>query len=320
MKKNKLIAAILCAALLLWGCAEDKAEQFADRTEQFAAITEEETVISSENTVPEIRQSFGQLECLYYNEKEFGAFDGMSRVYETDGELMCMTVPHHLLAGNMISSAFRTAAERESTDTVVIVAPIHEPRGDDIVTSLADWITPFGVTENDREISELFAERLGAAYDNDMLETDHSASGLIPFAARFFPDAKISCLLVAGRADKDIPRQLSELLCEISAEKNCLFVFSSDFSHYLEPHDADRMDTETRRAVFDGDTAAIAAMTNDNTDSPPTVETFVRLSSLLGCTVSELDHGNSMTVTHLSYTMANFPEGVTSYFIFGAVR
>lgn len=314
MKNKKMTAVILCTVLLMWGCAENEGEQ------SDTCIADESSVLS-ETVLTESKQSFGQLECLYYNEKEFGAFDGMNRTYETGGQLMCATVPHHLLAGEMISSAFRTAAEtRESTDTVVIVAPIHEPKGNDIITSLADWNTPFGVLENDRELSELFSSRLGAAYDDSMLETDHSASGLIPFAAGFFPNAQIACVLISGQADDDIPRQLSELLNEISAEKNCFFVFSTDFSHYLEPHDADRMDECTRRAVFDCDTAAIAAMTNDNTDSPPTVETFVRLSALLDCNVSELDHGNSMTVSGLPYSKAAYPEGVTSYFVFGAVK
>ena len=314
MKSKKMTAVILCTALMLWGCGENDAEQNSP-------LPSEEMPVSAETGETGKQQSFGRLECLYYDEKEFGAYDGMSRTYETGGELLCATVPHHLLAGEMISSAFRTAAEtRESTDTVVIVAPIHQPRGNAVITSPADWNTPFGVLETDRELTELFASSLGAAYDDNMLMTDHSASGLIPYAAAFFPDSRIACVLISGQADKDIPRQLSELLYEISAEKDCFFLFSTDFSHYLEPHDTDRMDDRTRIAVLGGDTSAIAEMTNDNTDSPPTLETFVRLSALLDSTVTELDHGNSMTVSRLPYSKTGYPEGVTSYFVFGAVK
>lgn len=312
MNIRKVISSIFSAVLLLSGCAE------SDNISVSQSCTEstEASVNASDESASE---SFGQLECLYYSERDFGVFDSMSSPYDIDGELMCVTVPHHLLAGKMISSAFKTAAAtRENIETAVIVAPIHEPQGDDVCTTLSDWNTPFGALENDRELSVRFSAELGAAYDDRMLQTDHSASGLIPFVRCYFPGAKVSCLLVSGQADSDIPRRISELLCEISEEKDCFFIFSTDFSHYLEPHEAERMDEETCRAVLERDITAISAMTNDNTDSPPTLEAFVRLSELSGCRTVQLDHGNSLSVSGVPYGSSTYPDGVTSYFVFGA--
>ena len=111
-------------------------------------------------------------------------------------------------------------------------------------------------------------------------------------------------------------KQMSKLLSEISREKKCLFVFSVDFSHYLEPNETDRRDMETRKAVLSGDLDSINRMTDANVDSYRCLGAFVRLCEGLGGEIRELDHSNSMEITDIPYDKVTYSEGLTSYFIF----
>ena len=98
--------------------------------------------------------------------------------------------------------------------------------------------------------------------------------------------------------------------------KNCLFVFSIDFSTYLTPQEADIHDGETLEAVLSGDTATIERMTDDNVDSPYCLSTYVRLTEMLDGEITAADNSNTAKVREIPYSGSLFPEGVTSYFVY----
>lgn len=261
------------------------------------------------------------LECRYYDEIQMAKFDEISAPYEVSGELLAGVVTHHLLAGRMIASFFKTAARAE-IETVVIIAPMHYPNEvqGDVITALKGWQTPLGEVECDRKISGLFKERLGAAENDEMVEFDHSASTFLPFIGKYLPGAKVSCLLISGRAERRIPESVAELLYEISCEKECLFLFSADFAHYLTPEETAEKDEETLAAIMSGDVSSLEIMGDDHTDTPRCVCAFIRLMEMAGGCITELDHSESSRESGLPFDRGNFPEGVTSYFILGGEK
>ncbi|MDE6593171.1 MAG: AmmeMemoRadiSam system protein B, partial [Oscillospiraceae bacterium] len=186
----------------------------------------------------------------------------------------------------------------------------------DLITSTTNWATDFGEVPCDTDITEKFLTDLSAGIDDEMLSYDHSASTFIPFVKYYLPNAKVSCLLISGRAEKQVPEKAANLLYDISREKNCLFLFSADFSHYLDPDTALRKDVETLAAITARDTAAIEHMNDDHTDTPRCLCTFILLMDLMEADITSLDRSDSAEQADLPYNHATFPEGVTSYFIF----
>lgn len=299
---------IILTAVLLSACRQENEEAYttAEALSETMEVQTEQTNIRTET-----------LGCNYYNEKDFNVYVSRAEQYEAEGEILCGTIPHHLTAGHMAAGFFKTAAiNRSETETVVIVSTLHYPAKAPLITSSLDWSTPFGKLSADKAITDRFVAELGAGEDSKTVQYDHSASAVIPFVKYFFPEAKTACLLVGSSADKDISEDISKLLTEISQEKKCLFVFSVDFSHYLEPNETDRRDMETRSAVLSGDIESINKMTDANVDSYRCLGAFVRLCKALDCEIGELDHSNSLEISDIPYDKVIYGEGLTSYFIF----
>lgn len=315
LSKKILTVLLLISCFMSVGCNSDL------KAEQKAQISAPDSS-SNESVIVGGQQSNSLLECNFYDEREFNLFDIQSKPYDVENEIWCGVVPHHLLAGKMIASFFKTASEKRQNEieTVIIIAPIHEPKNNTICTTLSDWKAPTGTLVTDKDLSEEFVTKLGATKDDEMLQSDHSASALIPFVKYYFPSASVACLLVSRTADADTPKCVSELLSEFSKEKNCLFVFSVDFSHYLNPDEAEKHDDETLKAVKDDDLESISKMSNSNMDSPYCVSTFLRLNDISDGQVKLLDHSNSFKILGLPYTHPSFKDGVTSYFIFAGIK
>ncbi len=316
----KRLYCLIITLTLLCGCSSASHSSETDISSVPVTIsvkkeqTEEQTALSKVKS-----SSCPLLECDYYIEKDFMSYISQPSEYSFDGEISCGIVPHHLTAGNMIAGFFDTAAtSQQNTDTVIIIATKHYSGVSSLCTTYSGWQTPFGTLENDTEISARFIDELSASESSDMLELDHSASGLIPFVKYYFPNAKVSTLLVEFSADEDTPERLSELLAQICTEKDCLVIFSIDFSHYLVPELTHMHDEETRSLIEAADYEKIAALTDDNVDSPLCLNTFLMLSSALGKTPTELDHSNSMLISQISYTEKSYPDGITSYFIYAS--
>lgn len=318
-KKNVFISAVLSLSLIMTGCSGAEVNEEITSIQTAApSVTGQDVQTYKPVTAAPTKKSL--LECRFFMEEDFYEDVMPLNTYETDGTIICATIPHHLLAGDMIASVFRTAVAQRDIDTVVIVSPIHEPEGFSVCTSLLSWDTPFGVLETDQELSQRFIDRLGAEASDYMVQKDHSASSIIPYVKYFLPEAKTACVLMSKGAHESFPSALSEILAEYESKKNCLFLFATDFSHYLQPYQADEMDEQTRMAVFSKDYHTISAMTNSHVDSPHSLETFVRLSERLSLPVNELDSSNTLHKTGNTYDPAFFPEGVTSYLVFAGCR
>ena len=140
----------------------------------------------------------------------------------------------------------------------------------------------------------------------------------MPYVKYYFPDAQTAFLLVDRKADKDTPEKLAELFKQISQEKECLFLFSADFSHYLEPDETERHDLETLEAVMSKQYEKVASMTDDNVDSPHVLGTFMKLGDICGREYILLERSNSLIMSRLPYSRPELREGLTSYFVFAA--
>ncbi|MBQ2823485.1 MAG: AmmeMemoRadiSam system protein B [Oscillospiraceae bacterium] len=308
----KKITALFCCGIILsaaGGCSVEDVNENTVQSETVSAVNEASSSVKEEK----------MLHCTYYDFHNFNLHLSSAVTYDTDEEILCGTIPHHLLAGNLIAGFMHTAAlSREKTDTVVIAATMHFTENSPLCTSYLDWDTPFGTLECDESITSRFEQTMGAVTDDDMAELDHGISALIPYVKYYFPDSEIAFLLIDNRASKNTPDTLSDLFTEIASEKDCLFLFSADFSHYLEPHETELHDKQTLEAVMSWDFDTVASMTDSNVDSPYVLGTFMHLAEKTGREITMLDHSNSLILSGIPYSPSLFGEGLTSYYVFAS--
>lgn len=314
---RRCICCICCGVLTLSAACGCKKNAQIETVTSENIVTENFTTkhFVTEKVIPQSKP----LPTSYYDRNSFSLHISAAKDYGAEGEIFCGTVPHHLLAGRLIASFLQTASSsRAQTDTVVVTATMHFTENNPICTSLCDWETPFGKLECDTELTETLIAETKAVCDDDMAAFDHGISALVPYIKYYFPNSKIAFILVDERADKDIPRKLAELYSSI--DKECLFLFSADFSHYLSAHETEQHDLETIEAVANRDYEKVAAMTDDNVDSPYVLCTFMRLAEKVNAEPILFDRSNSMLISGVPYNENTYPDGLTSYLVYGAEK
>jgi len=332
---KKLIFVVLIC-LVLNGCKSDIIDEISEPDVGGAVLSAPPESAAPETTpslraTPPTEGNFAEpfrrparlLNCEFHEQREFDIFVSRAEIYDIQGNsgIISGVIPHHLLAGRLIAGFFKTVSvTRPDVETVIIVAPIHDAEGIVVATTLSDWAAPFGVLENEQGFSERFVDVLDAEICDDTVEKDHSASSLVPFIKYYFPEASVAVLLVEANAPRDFSERASALLARFAEEKNCLFVFSVDFSHYLGPEQIYERDEESRLAILEADTEKIARMTNANVDSPKSILAFLGLNELLSLELYELDNTNSLEISGVAYPHPIYDEGLTSYFVFAGVE
>ncbi len=214
-----------------------------------------------------------QLDCLYFEAGDFSAHTARAKTYEAK-MLSAGVVPHHLLAGELIASFFKTAAQTgERYDTVILLGPNHQGEGADVSTTACSWMTEFGTVECDEDaVSEIMAcKTLEARINDDILQNDHAVSSLVPYIKYYLPDVKVAAMLLTRQVTLEQSEDIALLLNSIAQNKKCLVVGSIDFSHGLPIEEAKIRDEDTQKAILDNDLERIKRMPNENLDSPETL-------------------------------------------------
>jgi AmmeMemoRadiSam system protein B len=190
-----------------------------------------------------------------------------------------ISVPHHLLAADLIARGFWFAAGN-NYDRVIILSPDHFNRSRrPLATTRRDSETSFGRLRNDRTATDLLLADTNLFDDLDALEKEHGISALTPFVKYFFPDAAIVPIAISYRASRaDWDRALT--LLEAIAGPNVLVVQSTDFSHYLSADVARQRDQETLNIIAANDLeAAVRLVQPDHLDSKAAQYLQMRLQS-----------------------------------------
>jgi AmmeMemoRadiSam system protein B len=169
-----------------------------------------------------------------------------------------LTVPHHLLAADLIARGFALASGQDY-QRIIILSPDHFSRS----------ATPFAVAGRDfQTVMGKVTIDAGAAArlrDNPLVSAsnlfshEHGVRALLPFVAHYFPRARVVAVALhrdSGPAQWEaLARSLAPLL-----GPGTLVVQSTDFSHYLPWEQARRYDQETLRVLSAGDPAGAAGL------------------------------------------------------------
>ncbi len=160
-----------------------------------------------------------------------------------------ITVPHHLLAAEVMARGF-WAASGAGYDRVILIGPDHfHAAPGRFATTLGNFDTVFGSLQNDvaatRELlkrSDLFQSLPGSA------SHEHGWHALTPFIRYFWPDAKIVPILAAVNTRKGDWKAAADAILPIIGP-NTLVVQSTDYSHYLTLPMAVQRDQESMAVI-----------------------------------------------------------------------
>ena len=155
-----------------------------------------------------------------------------------------ITVPHHLLAADLIARGFRCAAGG-NYERIILLSPDHFRRSRlPFATTSGTFETVFGEVKCDEAAVNLLLARCPKIAASSLFGKEHGIHAVLPFIAKFFPQAKLLPVVLRVDSQRDDWLSLCEALAPLIDAKT-LIVQSTDFSHYLRASEARRRDQQT---------------------------------------------------------------------------
>lgn len=175
-----------------------------------------------------------------------------------DGLVTGITVPHHLLARDLIADAFRFASGAHPRQ-VLLLSPDHFfLGGTDVSVAERDFDTVFGVLRADREGARAL-EALPSVRAQDFFYREHGVQAELPFIKRHFPDAAVLAVAFKESTPKAALDEVVAVLEKV-LDPDALVVQSTDFSHYLTAAEADARDRQTVAVLQRGEPEDVLAL------------------------------------------------------------
>jgi AmmeMemoRadiSam system protein B len=178
-----------------------------------------------------------------------------------------ITVPHHLIAADLIARAFQMV-DASRIDTVVLLFPDHFRRSRlPFTTTRRAFDTVFGRIEVGQDAVRRLLQSDRLVDESDLFESDHGIGAILPFVRHYLPSARLLPIAVSIRSQKDDWDALAAILKNELGPRT-LIVQSTDFSHYLPLHEAVRRDQEVLNLLAADELAGIARLQQpSHTDS-----------------------------------------------------
>ena len=207
----------------------------------------------------------------------------------SDGPITGVTVPHHILAADLIARGLR-AASAQKVDQIILIGPDH-------FRSLG---TPFGVltapldtamgTIKTGPLADKLAREPDLFSDVGSAPREHAIHAVTPFIAALFPDVPVTAIITAT-ASRPADWEAAIGLIAPHLTDRVLIVQSTDYSHFLPRDIAVQRDMETLGVIVANDPQAVLDLGQPaHTDSKASQYLQMRLQELMG--------GQPMVVAH----------------------
>jgi AmmeMemoRadiSam system protein B len=171
-----------------------------------------------------------------------------------------LTVPHHLLAADLLAGAC-ARVQGQDYRRIVILSPDHFSRSrSPFAVTRRDFDTALGgLTTDRRVVGRLLANPLVS--ESALFSHEHGIQALLPFIAHYFPRALIVPIVIRQSSQPADWEALAQTLAPLLTPET-LLVQSTDFSHYLPPAEARRRDQETLRVLSIGSPREVLSLTS----------------------------------------------------------
>lgn len=170
-----------------------------------------------------------------------------------------ITVPHHLLAANLIARGYWAASAGHYT-RIILISPDHFRKVSKAFgTTREDLKSVLGVVPSDRAGVDVVAADAALVQMLPGVDYEHGVMAEAPFIAHFFPGAEVIPLLGSINATEADWRAMVELLKPL-VTPDTLIVQSTDFSHYRPLPEAMARDQESIAMIDAEDPEGVAPL------------------------------------------------------------
>lgn len=167
------------------------------------------------------------------------------------GRLTGITVPHHLVAADLIARGI-VAAEGHRYDRIILISPDHFRRVKGaFATTATGFDTVSGAVAVDAgAVGSLLSS--GSVEESCLFAGEHGVRAILPFLARLMPGVPVVPIAISTRSTRRDWDRLAGLLAPLAGGRT-LVVQSTDFSHYLSGEEARRHDQQVLNVIAAGD-------------------------------------------------------------------
>jgi AmmeMemoRadiSam system protein B len=222
----------------------------------------------------------GNLEVLVEHKSYFMNSDFFDEAYQDAGTSLGIgskiyggIIPHHLFVKERIAGFFKLL-ETENYKTVILIGPNHFDNGqNDIISSRAKWMTPYGELMPDLEL----IDKLDLNIEEDPFIIEHSISGLVSFIKKSTPDVKFVPIILKEKTEiSDLDGLINKISNNVNLEKT-LVLASVDFSHYQSSMVAKFHDNQSNAVIQNFDYERIFDL---EIDSPASIYLLLKYLEL----------------------------------------
>jgi AmmeMemoRadiSam system protein B len=169
----------------------------------------------------------------------------------TEGaELRAAVVPHagYVYSGPMAARAYHAIGSSPRPSTVLILGVDHHGGGAPFALSARPWRTPLGSVRPDEALVAAL-QREPIVVDEVAHRQEHSIEVQLPFLQSVLPDVPVTALMVRF-APFEVLARVAERVRDALHGRPALLIASTDFSHYVPPETARRLDALARARIL----------------------------------------------------------------------
>lgn len=218
----------------------------------------------------------------YYDSSDFyeNSVAAFSKIEPLSPPPRILLVNQHILAAHLIAEQFALAAD-ENIKTVVLITQNNWNAGRaSIITSDLGWSTQLGNISKDQELVDTLSDERVAEVDESIFKYEHGVTGVVPYVAHFFPNARIVPIVIRDNASQDAIDALVAVLSELNLQQTAI-VGTIDMSHYLPKYIADVHDRMAVQVIQHFDYESLSRL---DIDTVPTLQVLMRIADRQGLT------------------------------------
>lgn len=229
--------------------------------------------------------------------------------FEFETAPLAVIMPHHLVAGDVISQMYSGLDVVTEPSTVFVIGPNHFDTGEADVQTCKNCV--FKTTVGDLEVNSKFVSSLVkddvAEYQDDSFIKEHAIHSHVTYIREHFPEAQVVPIILKWKSSGSSLENLSNWLIE-NVPDDALVVTSVDFSHYAPLEVATFHDTAAEATILNFDYNNIYDLEIDSPASIYTVLSFLENRGYM--------NGKKYAHTNLQDYMTTHTEETTSHQFF----
>ncbi len=171
--------------------------------------------------------------------------------------------PHagYIYSGEVAASAFNQIDSEKTYKRVFVIASSHQEWFEGAAVYCdGDFIMPDGTVKVDRSFGKMLVENFPVIFNSDRgpHQKEHSIEVQLPFLNHVLRTDYHIVPVIIGTSDKNMCREIAMVLKPYMTPDN-LFIISSDFSHYPNYADGQKVDDITKEAILANDPEVLLA-------------------------------------------------------------